>query len=365
MKPMVKLLVGIAICFWLANSGTALAASTGIKGWVRADLPTAASYVPNRSYQYNSTGGTNSVTRLGVGQYRVDLPGLGGYGGIAHVSADGGAHQCKVKDKGPLSSAQQIYINCFNASGSPIDGRFTMLYYREEHNFFSSQRAYLWAEQPTVATYIPSFDYQWNSADYPNFVRRIAQGRYEARLQGLNLMGGTVLVTAYGDGPARCKVIGWGPSLSGSDTLVNVACFNPNGTAADAQYNLSYMMGVTVGAFNNEDQHYGGYAWANQPTSASYTPKATYQLNTAALAISAARLSTGSYRLRLPGLAPLNSTTALVTAYGDNSDYCSVAGWYSDGSGGTYLNITCFNTTATPIDTRFTILYLTDDQILF
>ena len=278
------------------------------------------------------------------------------------MSAYAGAHQCKVKGKGPLSSTQQVFVNCFSASGSPLDGRFTTLYYREYRNF-SSASAYLWADQPTLAAYVPNISYQWNSTGLTNLTRRIAQGRYEARLPGLNRIGGTVLVTAYGTGAERCKATYW--DLSGADIFVNVACFNSAGAAADAQYTLSYMTDVALAALEQQDQHYGGYAMADRPTAASYTPSNTFQLNTAGPAITATRLSTGSYRLRLPWLAPSNSTTALVTAYGNNSNYCSVLGWSSDGDSGTYLNVSCFNTTATPIDTMFTSLYLTDDRILF
>ena len=42
---------------------------------------------PSRDFQFNSAGGTNAVTKLSSGFYRVDFPDLGTAGGIVHVNA--------------------------------------------------------------------------------------------------------------------------------------------------------------------------------------------------------------------------------------------------------------------------------------
>ena len=338
------------------------------KAWVWANQPaTAGCYTPNMSYQYNSRGTTNQVCRVGTlgdGQYRVDLPGLGTNGGAVQVVAYGGNHQCKVVNWRSSGTTEQVYVRCFNASSTPTDGRFTMLFYKENRGSITAWTdAYLWADQPTAASYTPSTAYQWNAKGGTNTIHRISLGQYQARLPGLNLLGGTVLVTAYGSGPEHCKVGSWG--RSGNDTLVNIYCFN--GTlAADTYYTLAYMKDVGLGIRFSEDQHYGGYVWANQQAAyGCYTPYTTYQFNNTNNTNTACRLATGSYRVRLPYLAAFNSTTAQVTAYGTNSEHCAVTRWISDGSGGTYVYVNCYTAVGNPVNSRFTLLYLTDDPILF
>ena len=76
----------------------------------RADAPTAASYTPNLTYQFNSTGAVNTITRSGVGVYTVHFPGLDGNGGTALVTAYGGGNEsCKVASWGPRCHRSGAY----------------------------------------------------------------------------------------------------------------------------------------------------------------------------------------------------------------------------------------------------------------
>ena len=90
--------------------------------------------------------------------------------------------------------------------------------------------AFVWANQPSSASYLPSPAYQWNSRHSftaVNTITRTAVGSYTVRLPDLGAVSGTVLVTAYGPGTNNCKVLGWGPS--GTAQLVNVRCFTATG----------------------------------------------------------------------------------------------------------------------------------------
>jgi hypothetical protein len=183
-------------------------------------------------------------------------------------------------------------------------------------------------------------------------------------LPGINVPGGTVLVTALGLVPGRCKVGEW--RTAGNDTVVNVYCFDFAGNPINLPFTLSFMSDVGLGSRFSEDQHYGGYVWANEPTTASYTPSRIYQLNTNGSSINTiTRSSIGDYTVNMPGLAPDNRSAALAVAYGSGSEYCSVRGWRSDGRGGTSVSIKCFNSSGTPVDAQFTLVYLTDDLVLF
>jgi pimeloyl-ACP methyl ester carboxylesterase len=332
------------------------------KAWVWADRPTSASYTPATNYQYNSAGGTIQIRRSDTGVYRVDIPRLGTSGGMVHAVAYGGSHYCRIAGWGRSGDTQRITVACYNPVGELIDGHFVLLFYKESRGATWSN-AYLVANRPFEETYTPNTTDQWNSKGGLNTFRRLNRGHYQVTLPGINVPGGTVLVTSYGLLPARCKVGGWG--TSGNDTVVTVYCFDFAGNPTDAQFTLSFMTDVGLGSRFSEDQHYGGYIWANEPTSASYTPSRTYQLNTTGSSINTiTRSSTGSYTVNLPRLAPSNSSAALAVAYGSGSEYCTVQGWSGDGGDGTNATVQCFSSSGTPIDTQFTLVYLTDDLVL-
>ena len=46
------------------------------KAWVLADQPNTPNYTPSRNSQYNSSRSINQISRIGVGQYQIDLPGV-------------------------------------------------------------------------------------------------------------------------------------------------------------------------------------------------------------------------------------------------------------------------------------------------
>jgi hypothetical protein len=337
------------------------------KAWVWADQPSVSAYIPAAGYQFNSAAGDIHVTRAAKGLYMVDIPGLETTtGGTVQVSAYGGAHHCNVSNWLSIGTALRVTVRCF-VGAAKADGKFTMLFYKESRGGAWTD-AYLWADKPAAASYTPDRAYQWNSKGLVNTIRRIGAGQYSVRLPGLNLLGGHAQVTTYGDGTQRCKVASWGPS--GSDTVVDVRCFTVAGAKANAMFTLSYMTDVGLGVQFSEYQHNGGYARADQPTAPSYTPDPRYRLNTASPTISAIRLGVGSYRVRFGSLKHRDRTTAKVTAFGTGSEYCSIDGWAWDGVGapsipGTHVFVKCFKANRLPVDTRFTLLYLTDEQIVY
>ena len=99
--------------------------------------------------------------------------------------------------------------------------------------------AYVWANNRTAASYVPSVTYSHNSAGGTVQITRSGTGRYAVRFAGLGgsgQAGGNVQVTPYGSDSNRCKVRWW--SSSGSDFVANVACFRSTGDAVDARYTL-------------------------------------------------------------------------------------------------------------------------------
>jgi hypothetical protein len=100
-----------------------------------------------------------------------------------------------------------------------------------------------------------------------------------------------------------------------------------------------------------------GFAWAHDPTAASYTPSATYAFNSAGGPITATRSGMGQYAITFAGLGGAGTAggNVQVTAYGSTSDFCKVASWGSGGADFT-ANVLCFKVTGAPVDMRYTIL---------
>jgi hypothetical protein len=93
--------------------------------------PTTPSYAPPATHQFNSTGGVNTVTRAGVGNYTVHLPGLDQDNGHVQVTTSGfSTERCRVNFWFATGGGLDVNVLCFNGSGAPLDSRFTMNFVR-------------------------------------------------------------------------------------------------------------------------------------------------------------------------------------------------------------------------------------------
>jgi len=191
-----------------------------------ADQPTAPAYTPNPSYQFNSSGATNTVVRAGVGAYTVSLPNLGSATGHVEVSAYGtGGERCKVAawlPSLPAGSAEQVDIRCFTSTGPPADTRFAMTYVDKitltggaasPPSVSGPSGAYALADQPASPSYTPNLSYQWNDFGSTNSITRTGVGAYQVHFPSLAMNSGDVQVTAYGFGSEYCKVKSWAPGV--------------------------------------------------------------------------------------------------------------------------------------------------------
>jgi hypothetical protein len=339
----------------LVAATPASAAPTGPYGsaFVWAHDPTAASYVPSAGYQWNSTNrwsAVNTVTRSGVGSYTVLLPGLGASSGTVLVTAYGSTKDyCKVGSWGPSGSAQAIYVRCYNSAGQLADSQYTLSY---SNGNGGKSRGYVWADQPSSASYTPYGAYQGNSSGATNRITRSGVGAYQVIFPNLGASAGHVQVTAYGYGSERCKVTGWSPS--GADQSVGVRCHTAAGAAVDTYFTATYVRDSNVlgeSVCCNSDGNPTAYAWASQPTTASYTPAAAYHFPGWA-ASTITRTGTGSYQFKTP--VGLDNGNVQVTAYGSGSEYCKVVYWNSSEG----VRVQCYTATGNPVDTNFDVSFV-------
>ena len=331
------------------------AATSFTSGYVWNPSLTGTSTAPS-TYSYSSSGQSNTITQTGTGLYRVDFPGLGTeVGGNVQVTAYGwGSERCKVSSWGSDGSKVSANIACFDSQGIAVDALFTASYLRATGPWPFFNGGYLWADQPTAASYTPYSTYQWNSSGANNTVQRIGVGSYYATFPGITVNGGTVEVTAYGPGSEYCKVSSWGSNV------VYVNCFNSSGQAADTRFTLS---------FTDQSPHGTpsyAYAWADQPTAASYTPSTYYQKTFKSCyspgPVTIQRTWTGRYTASIPNFI-IDNSGVKVTAYGWGPETCKAASWGASNSA-TQVNIVCFDAAGNPVDTYFTFDYSNSDTTI-
>jgi len=333
----------------------------GDKGFVWSNNATGSfNAVP--SFSYNSSGGTNHITQTTTGSYNVDFPGLGSVvGGDVQVTAYGsGSERCKTNGWQSIGSTLRVLVSCFDTTGAFVNTLFTASYIRRSDQP-GADTAYVLAGIPSSPSYnTTGSPYSWNSAAAGGaaITHTPGTGSYVVTLAGQNMSGGTVEVTALGVSSEYCKVAGWGGNI------INVACFNgATGQPAESIFT------VLFSSKSPNSTPSSTYAWANQPSSASYHPSATYELgllnvdtNSSPIVVptpaTITRSSPGRYLVQFPSMASIVSTPSnvKVTGYLNSSDTCKVVGWFPSGADA-FVNVACFSATGTPVDAYYTITY--------
>jgi hypothetical protein len=314
-------------------------------GFVWADQPSASSYAPAANYAYNGSGTPPQITRSGVGQYQVSFPGLSALyatRGNVQVTAYGSSTTfCKVVSW----TGDVVSVACFADAGNPADSQYTVLFlFPDSHA--SSHFGFAWADQSANASYTPDPTYSYNAGGAGAITAtRSGTGNYTITWSGISAVGsggGHIQVTAYGPGNAQCRSDGWG-----SERAI-VRCSDPTGAAVDSQYTILYWR-PAVG------DHGLAFAQAGQPSTASYTPNASYSYNAGGGAITATRSSTGVYNMSWTGMAGVGTDggNVHVTAYGEVDVRCQVLSWGPDNA-----NVGCFDPAGNPVDSEYQVLFV-------
>jgi hypothetical protein len=302
-------------------------------------------------YTYNSAGETNSVEYVSTGRYRVSFPGVyPSTGGNVQVTAYGtNSNRCKVGSWLQSGTGVSVEVRCHNAAGAAADSLFTASFLHRTGTSTTAPSAYVWYSGTAAST-----TYTHNSAGLANEVEKTGTGEYKVTLNGLGTASlprlGHALVTAYGTDAKYCKVVSFVAGLEAE--IVDVACFDSAGAAADSPFTVAFDTRFVPAAGD------GGYVWANQAASASYTPSASYQYVEIGGApstdsITATRSSAGSYALTFPGLTSLDPSLALAVAYGSTSEHCKVQSW---GLG--IVAVRCYTAAGVAADSRFLLTHV-------
>lgn len=310
-------------------------------GYVWASNPSTASYAPVATYAFNRSGGAITITRQGVGTYTVRFAGLSavlGTKSTVHVTGYGAVNTyCKSANQKLLSDVVQI--KCFDAaSGRPSDAQYTVHITKRYGDL-----AFAYASQAAGTDYAPPGSASHNPAGAMR-VFRDGVGSYRVRFTGfgsrLTANGGHAQAMALGTGAQHCKILRW---LAAADLEVYVLCYSRSGALKDVKFNVFF-------ATPNPGL---AYAWANQPTAASYSPDLRYRFNPSGGPVAIFRTGVGRYTVRWSGLSLLGGGDVQVTAYGAGNIVCKVERW-----GGPDALVRCFNpATNALVDSYFDVMF--------
>ncbi len=196
--------------------------------------------------------------------------------------------------------------------------------------------AYALISDGTLATVNATFTL--NPASGPVTASRNGTGSYTVTFPNLSIgTGWAVEAAAYGATANYCNVSGWSSLLG-----INVQCYNPSGAAANSPF--------TVLAISNGNDKNISFAWANQPTSANYTPDTSYSYDPGG-SIGITRSGPGEYVVSF-GLNSANGGAIQIDAYNGN------ANCYSGGEQADVLYVFpvyCLSPSGVPVDSEFVI----------
>lgn len=219
--------------------------STGTTDYVLANKPAANNYTPSVPFQFNSSGGTNKITRLGAGQYQVNLPGPVVANGAVKVTAYGNnANSCQVVDWLDSAPGQNVFVDCFTPAGAAVNNKFTMTFTATDDLFGDgAPSGYLWGNDPSSSSYTPSSPYQYDTVGSTATVTKLGTGEWETVFPSAgDGSQGDEQATAYGSTPAHCIVDGPIGTV-GSQEQADVFCFDTSGNLLDTTYTMQWMVG--------------------------------------------------------------------------------------------------------------------------
>jgi hypothetical protein len=358
------------------------------------------------AYTYNSSGNANSATWTSVGNYNVVFPGLatalfyGGpiVGGDVQVTAVGTSARCKVNNwvANGTTGVVGVNVRCYSLSGSPVDSSFRASFVGRASASSLQEGAYVYASQASGSVYTASGPYVWNSSLGDVYVTPHSYGtagtytiQFVGQIGGYDFStnpdpcsglptynGGTLQVTAYGNGNAYCKPGNF--YRDSNDTYVDVFCFDgSSGSPTDSMFDLVYDT-LSPNAIPNS-----AFTYANNPTASSYNPPDGFTAiivprhddnlcpyyvlppPTSYLA-TIFRNSLGKYSVFFPGISLGTTSLFHTTAYGMGPETCGNAGASNStyqSVAGVMLNVNCVSFAGASVDTQFIVTYSADGVI--
>jgi hypothetical protein len=315
-----------------------------------ANSPTTASYTPHAAYAYNSTGGAIQIDRQSAGIYNVTFAGLRGWGpglssAVAVTAYGSTSISCSSLTYSSSPTTTAVLVGCFDAAtGAMADSRFTIMVVGNQS--VPTPSAFVMSGGPAPVP-PPNPAWSWTSGNQPITVTHLADvGEYDVLLGTGNTPRSAKLVTAGSGGGSRCN------NLTGISGGLRVRCYDWTGAATNQGFSVVQIAGGRPGKRV-------GFAVANLPTTASYTPATNSSFNSSGGAITATRSAVGRYAMNFAGLQKLGSATehVQVAAISNLLATCNVVHW-GNSADGLLASIECRNGSGQLVDTRYDVLVI-------
>ena len=321
------------------------------------------------SSSYNSGGGTVSLEGgdwTNTGFARLTFAGLG-IGtenvGSAHVVAVGtDAGRCNLDGLGQASDPDDriVEVRCRNANRQPANAAFVVQYNVATPSATGSGGygiAGFWGGGNQ--NHVVEASRNWNSAGGVNEIQRDGINKYTVLLPSLAppTRGGNIQVTAKDKRGGYCLVAPNGSSTGSCDSpLTNeltVRCYHRDGTANSMRFAFHYSSPgeVDIGGV-------GAYLWSSDPLTASLPSNYNFNsCDSSPSGNSVARVGVGEYTVHHSGISWDQGVPHVTATLSDNdadeNHYCKVASWGAGATGGTDVDVRCFDANGDPTNATF------------
>lgn len=344
----------------VAFPGTLAAGSLGpVWAWVTARQAPTGTYTPVAKDQGNSSGGTNTVERLGTGQYKVSFGLISGSSctsenhgceGTVMVSALGASQrECLPLEMGTVPNVV-VYVDCFDRLGNHADSGFSVNYLASRADV--GRFAYLYAQDPDNSGYTPEGAYNYNSVSaVDNNVERQGPGLYWAYLYGpthAGTLGNVQVAATFG----TCKI----EARDDTNTpqvysRVVIRCRDFGAADVGETFWLTFTDQFGMAGPSGVDS---AYVFANKPTTSSYQPAAAFRYSSAGQATTVTRTGVGRYVVTLNGM-PVGGS-AQVTAVGTDKVLCQLSSIRKKGSP-QKVGVACYKPNGSLADSKFSLTF--------
>ena len=222
----------------------------------------------------------------------------------------------------------------------------------------TGKAAYVFANQPSAASYTPIAAYAYDSAGGTITITRSGTGAYTVNFPNLGAVAstGTVNVTTYGTTASACRTGGW--SASGTALVVFVDCYSLAGSFTDSFFTASF-------ASDTAETPSLDYVWADNPApgiGVTYTPTSSFQFDSAGTAVTVTQVAVGVYDVNLPGPSTVGGSVK-ATVYNNPDVNCEVVDLIAE-SPGQVAEVNCFDTTGALDDSAFDLTFVAANNFL-
>ncbi len=330
---------------------TTVAVDPDLWAWATIRRP-GTSYTVKGKDRRSSSGGKDTVKRLGVGAHRVKFKGVVPSEEQVQVTPLSSAPDfCTYTGPGQAGQAAQATVYCYDRRGRRKDVRFSVNVIDSVHIDLGPRLGYAWINQPKTAVYEPHHLYQFTSNGPPPTAERLGAGEYRITFRKLFDGGGNIQVTpAVSIRPSMCRVVSWVDV--GANLSAVVRCTGPDGSPDKTKFNFLYHSGEGL---RGDGGGSWAYLFAHRPTAGNYVPDARYRAASPAGTPRVKRLGKGRYSVKLPSM-PLGGAVQVNAV--SRKKRCHASGIRRTGAP-QRIGVVCFNPRGTQrADSKFLLSYV-------